>query len=848
MRQDGTRQFVQQVIFPIKTAKGYRIGSVTRDITERKQAERKLRESEERFAAAFHASPSLIAITRITDGTILEVNEGYSRLLGYSHAESIGKTTSELSIWADSADRTTFITSLKEFGQITDFETTLRRKDGTLITVIDSARTIKLQGELCVLSVIHDITERKRAEEQAHYQATLLANVNDAVVASNENYKLTAWNAAAESLYGWKAEEVLGRTGLEIVQTDYLNTNKDEILRTITETGKWRGEVTQARKDGTRIPVEIASMVLRDETGKVTGYVSVNRDITERKRAEEALHKSEEQYRIVADNTYDWEFWSSPDGQFLYNSPSCQRITGHTADEFAREPGLLNRIIHSEDRERFMLHYHQVMERKMPGEIEFRLLLEDGSVRHIGHVCQPVFDAQGLYLGKRGSNRDITERKQAEEALRANEARFRALVENSSEIITILNADGTARYESPAHKRLLGYTSEEMIGAYPLALVHPEDLPRLLDIFVTGIQVPKYTAQAEYRIRHKDGTWRTMEMVACNLLEDPAVEGIVINSRDITERMSAEAELAKYREHLEELVTERTQQLRESEQHHRQLFETMLQGVVYQDANGKIISMNPAAERILGVTASELLGTTSMERGNSVFREDGSVFSKSEHPASVTRLTGEEVHNVVMGIYNPRAQSQRWINVSAVPVFRAGEAKPYQVYTLFDDITERKRAEVRRITMETLRRILLVEDDPKDIELTLSALGEHNLANEVVVARDGVEALDYLHRRGSFTQRLEGNPVVILLDLKMPKMDGLQVLRQIKSDEGLRLIPVVVLTSSREDRDLTECYQLGVNAYVVKPVRFADFVQAVKGMGVFWALINEPPPGTVKKA
>ena len=149
--------------------------------------------------------------------------------------------------------------------------------------------------------------------------------------------------------------------------------------------------------------------------------------------------------------------------------------------------------------------------------------------------------------------------------------------------------------------------------------------------------------------------------------------------------------------------------------------------------------------------------------------------------------------------------------------------------------------------METLKRILLIEDDPKDIELTLSALSEHNLANEVVVARDGVEALDYLHRRGSFAQRLEGNPVVILLDLKMPKMDGLQVLRLLKSAEEMRLIPVVVLTSSREDRDLGECYKLGVNAYVVKPVRFVDFVQAVKEIGVFWALINEPPPGSIKK-
>ena len=143
--------------------------------------------------------------------------------------------------------------------------------------------------------------------------------------------------------------------------------------------------------------------------------------------------------------------------------------------------------------------------------------------------------------------------------------------------------------------------------------------------------------------------------------------------------------------------------------------------------------------------------------------------------------------------------------------------------------------------MEALNRILLVEDDPKDIELTLNALDEYNLANKVEIARDGVEALDYLYCRGSFADRPAGNPVVILLDLKMPKLDGIQVLQQLKADEQMRLIPVVVLTSSRESRDLKECYRIGVNAYVVKPVRFLEFVEAVKQIGVFWALINESP-------
>ena len=149
--------------------------------------------------------------------------------------------------------------------------------------------------------------------------------------------------------------------------------------------------------------------------------------------------------------------------------------------------------------------------------------------------------------------------------------------------------------------------------------------------------------------------------------------------------------------------------------------------------------------------------------------------------------------------------------------------------------------------MDVLGRILLVEDDPKDVELTLTALDEYNLANEVVVAIDGEQALDYLYYRGKFTQRARVNPAVLLLDLKLPKIDGLEILRQIKSDEKLKMIPVVVLTSSREEKDVVDSYKLGVNAYVVKPVDFHEFVNAIKELGVFWAVINEPPAGSVRK-
>ncbi|MEB2844540.1 response regulator [Rhizobiales bacterium RZME27] len=150
--------------------------------------------------------------------------------------------------------------------------------------------------------------------------------------------------------------------------------------------------------------------------------------------------------------------------------------------------------------------------------------------------------------------------------------------------------------------------------------------------------------------------------------------------------------------------------------------------------------------------------------------------------------------------------------------------------------------------MPELRPILLVEDNPRDLELTLAALEKCQLANEIVIARDGAEAMDYLTGQGAHAGQDGGNPTVVLLDLKLPKIDGLEVLEKIKKGENLRHIPVVMLTSSREEQDLVRSYELGVNAFVVKPVEFNEFFKAIQDLGVFWAILNEPPPGFGRNA
>jgi len=312
-------------------------------------------------------------------------------------------------------------------------------------------------------------------------------------------------------------------------------------------------------RDGTVKYVHERCQTLYDDHGVPTCSMGTVQDITGRKGAEEkakrkseerykslfeeALRESESRYRIVADNTFDWEFWISPDGQFLYTSPSCERVTGHTADEFAHKPSLLHDIIHPQDREHYMRHCQRLMGEPMSGEIEFRIVCPDGSVRNIDHVCQPVFDDQGRYLGRRGSNRDITERKQAMNTLRESEERFRDLYENAPNAYFSIGADGLIRRCNRRAGELLGYEAEDLVGRpvseiYAVTKYGKEKAAQVLEQFRAG----KAIRDEELEMRKADGTpvWISLTVDA---VQDP--EDHVIESRsmviDITARKRVES-------------------------------------------------------------------------------------------------------------------------------------------------------------------------------------------------------------------------------------------------------------------------------------------------------------------
>ena len=279
-----------------------------------------------------------------------------------------------------------------------------------------------------------DITERKRAEEQIAYQAQLLAIVNDAVVASDAQYRITAWNAAAESMYGWKAEEVLGRFGLDITRTEFPGVDKAEMLRAIAERGSWRGEATQARKDGTRIPVEVSSMVLRDESGQITGYVSVNRDITERKRAEKTLRESEERFRLLYEKAPLGYQSLDAAGCFIDVNQTWLDTLGYSREEVIGR--WFGDFLAPHEVEAFRQRFPKF---KATGEIqvEVETVRKDGAHAIIAIVGRIAYDEHGGFKQTHCILTDITERKLAEEALREGHERMahlsRRLVEAQEE-------------------------------------------------------------------------------------------------------------------------------------------------------------------------------------------------------------------------------------------------------------------------------------------------------------------------------------------------------------------------------------------------------------------------------
>ena len=302
LRRDGSLVDVVLSISPVRDAAGEitEITIIAHDVSEQVRAERELRESEEKFAAAFRASPDLMIITRLNDGLLLEVNEGFTRLLGYERSETVGRTDLELSLWADPQARAAFVTSLEGCGETGEFETTLRRKDGTLITGVYSARTMELQGETCVLSVVHDLTERKEAEHAVRRSEaqlrTLIDTLPDLVWMKDPEGVYLSCNRRFESFFGAEEKDIIGKTDYDFTEAGqaraFLHHDKSAMAAAAPTVNE---EEIVFAEDGHREVLETIKTPVRASDGRLIGILGVGRDITERKQAAEELRRHAEQ-------------------------------------------------------------------------------------------------------------------------------------------------------------------------------------------------------------------------------------------------------------------------------------------------------------------------------------------------------------------------------------------------------------------------------------------------------------------------------------------------------------------------------------------------------------------------
>ncbi len=618
------------------------------------------------------------------DGTFLYVNPAIEKVLGYLPEDLMGAVSFDY-VYPDDAAFVTesFAGILRTSGVHAPVEFRTQAADGS-VRYVQAIPNNQLDNPVLrgVVVTFRDLTERVRVEEKVRFQARLLDAVGQSVIATDRQGKIVYWNLASEELYGWSAEEATGRTVLDIVLPEQTPEQREVIMSGLREGRSWSGEFELRRRDGTVFPAMVTTSSVLDDEDNVVGIIGVSTDISERKRAEEALQHSEEFVSQLLHNfpngsvsVFDRDlYYVFAEGKALEQIGLLpETVIGRNLRELLPEE-----VMDSAER-----YYRKVLS----GEtVEFELP-QGGGVYAIN--AAPLRSENGNIDAIISIAQNITDRKNAEEKLRASEERFRYLVQNSSDVITMVNIDGTVLYVSPAIERILGHHPTERVGRSAFELVHPDDTGRARDAFAQALQSPDVPASLELRMRHKDGSWRHVEVTGTNLLAEPSTNAIVVNSRDVTERRLVEAER------------------REAEERYRTLIERIPAIVYIQEAGEprRTTYVSPQNETILGYAPEEYLA-------------EPDHWINIMHPDDRERILSEDGRTNESGEpfvaeYRQIAKDGRivWIRDEATMV-RDESGKPLYWLGVQTDITERKEAEERLQASEAeLRALFAAIDD-----------------------------------------------------------------------------------------------------------------------------------------
>lgn len=505
------------------------------------------------FRLAFDQAPVAAAVTDL-ELRFTAVNDVFCRMTGYSGDELATMTLAHVS-HPEEIERDRLAVQRLNAGEIDLYQREKRyaRKDGGILWGEQVVRPlVDDDGRLVAhLVVIEDVTERKRAElasrESEEHFRSLVENLSDVFIRYDLDLRFTYVSPVAERVLGLHPGDLIGKTHREAGLPDHLCEAFDGALRRALEAGRIvQLEFTIQAPNG-EISAEARVYPEVDAWGEPSSVVTVVRDITERKLADEALRASETRYRIAIENTYDWEWWEAPDGNFVYSSPGCEAVTGYGPEEFTKGPERLLAITHPADRDR--LHDHLIADitgTAGPSSIEFRIVARNGRERVVEHLCRPVWGDDGRCLGRRASNRDVTERRRSEEALRALKA-MRDRAERTAHLGS-WRWDIVARQAScsPEMYRLYDLDAEEFDGDLSAVLesrVHPEDRRVARDAMDAAIDFGG-PATMECRVAHRDGSEHIVFTEAVVETDDEGRQVALVGyCQDVTDQRRAEATL-----------------------------------------------------------------------------------------------------------------------------------------------------------------------------------------------------------------------------------------------------------------------------------------------------------------
>jgi len=505
----------------------------TRDTVER---------SERNYRSLLEAAPVGITITDL-HGRIRHANSTMASMLGYTTDELNGMSISDLLYPSDLAQDPPRLDLVRAHGSLRR-ERVLRAKNGR--PVITEISAVAIDDDR-VLGTARDLTELRKSEEQAAFQANLLAHVQDAVIATDLTGRVVYWNHRAEELYQWRSEEATGRLLTELNTPPEFIDAAELARNSVLDTGHWEGEFTCTRKDGQRIPIFASLSATYDSAGKRSGFVSVSYDRSELMKAEAARAQNELLLGAILENLPVGVWMIDKSGTIIGSNPEARKIWGGARYETLQETSYkawwagTGRAVSTTERPSYVTLTTQQPVRDVEMEIEGF----DGAHRWIILSSVPVVSASGEFLGVVVVDLDVTEKRVAQEAMRRSEASFRSLIENSSDIISILSQSGVMLYQSPSIEPILGYRPEEVLGKSAFSYLRPEDIERA-GAHITRQLKNKTPMLIELDFLHLNGTWRSLEVVTSRARFGRDVQ-IIANARDVTERnaMARSLEQAK---------------------------------------------------------------------------------------------------------------------------------------------------------------------------------------------------------------------------------------------------------------------------------------------------------------